>query len=105
MLIVYAPFPKTQKGRSISDYRDRTALLLGLMVYDYATRYENTCSGISPPFAGGKGKHTPPIKDITRNTACSLCCAPTHYESGSFNIDAHDKGTRLENILIPIKHL
>jgi len=96
--------PKRKKGRSISDYRDRTALLLGLMVYDYATWFWNCYAGLTPPFAVVRGSHTRPYKEVIWNTTGSIPLAPAGTKSGNFNIDAHDKGTRIQNMPSLISH-
>ena len=75
--------------------------LAGLMVYN-ATRCENTCSGLTPPFAVVSPPR--PYYQVSRNTACSLCCAPAHYKSGNFHRSDRDKGTRIQNMPALISH-
>ncbi|NQT54862.1 MAG: hypothetical protein HQ551_01385 [Desulfobacteraceae bacterium] len=59
---------------------------------------------MKPPFAVVRGSHTPPVKDITRNTACSTYRGGIHYKSGNFYRDDRDKGTRLQNMATLISH-
>ena len=55
-------------------------------------------------FCSGKGKPPAPYKNINRNTACSIYRGGIHYKSGNLNIDAHDKGTRIQNMLALISY-